>query len=85
MRVKTEVVVIELTTLALHIVDSREVAESTQLARQVQNLLSVRTVVADRLSAVRPSAHELLLFGLDVVLGLAGSPRGAVVLSPCCG
>lgn len=52
--VEAEIIIIELSTLALHIVDRGQVTERAILCSVAQHVFKMCTVVADRLAAVVP-------------------------------
>ena len=69
--IKAKVVIVESTTLALHVVDLGDVAKSAKLQALVKDLVHIGTVVADSLFAAAAIAEELFDAGLDVLGRLA--------------
>jgi len=70
-RIEAEVIISELSTLPLHIVDGGQVAEGAELGLMAQNLINISAIVAHSLPAVGPLAQQLLRLRFDVVGRLA--------------
>ena len=73
--VEAKVIIVELSTLPLHVVHGRQVAEGTELLTEVEHLICVGTVVTYFLATVVPLTQILLLSRLSVPVGLASLHR----------
>ena len=64
--VEAEVVIVQLTTFSLHVIDGGEVAKSAVLRHMTKHVINVGTVVANRLTTAVPLTDELLCLWLLV-------------------